>query len=121
MTTVSAPTQDELEAAIGKRVHDLIWDRRTTNVAVARAIGITSSVMSKKLRGESAWSARQVKRAAAYLGVTAGYLYGETGRPVPSEGTGRVIGLPTDPNVNFGWSKQHPSGSTDVMSFKRVA
>lgn len=47
----------------------------------ATAIGISGSVLSKKLRGESAWSAAQVAAAARFLGVAPGRLFEQATAP----------------------------------------
>lgn len=85
-TQPAAVSGSTTDAKIGERVHQLIWRQRRTQSAVAIAIGVTGSVLSKKLRGDSAWSATQVQAAAAALGVSVGSLYGEVTVP------------PTDPS-----------------------
>lgn len=45
--------------------------------AVAEAIGLSRSALSKRLSGTQSLSAVDVERIAAVLGVSVGYLYGE--------------------------------------------
>jgi transcriptional regulator with XRE-family HTH domain len=65
----------EVDEAIGFNVHALLYRRKASQKQLALALGITPSVLSKKLRGDSAWSARQVSVAANYLDVEPGRLF----------------------------------------------
>lgn len=78
----------DVDTQIGRRVHQLLWDRHITQTDFGRMIGMDQSSVAKRLRGKLGWSAAQVKTAAAVLHTTVGDLYGETGTP----------DLPTDPN-----------------------
>lgn len=75
---MTATIRPNVDAVIGKNVHDLLWQRRMRQRPLANAIGLSASVLSKKLRGESEWSATQVAQVAAVLGVSPGALYAET-------------------------------------------
>jgi hypothetical protein len=77
MTSASKHVSD-VDFEIGRRIHTLLWDQRRRQTSLALALGLTPSVLSKKLRGESAWSARQVAIAASELGVSVGDLYGDS-------------------------------------------
>lgn len=65
----------DVDEAIGLNVHALLYRRKASQKQLALALGITPSVLSKKLRGESSWSARQVAVTAGYLGVDPGKLF----------------------------------------------
>lgn len=77
---LSAPAEnnDNLEAQIGRRVHQLMWDRSITQTAFANVIGMDQSSVAKRLRGKLGWSASHVKQAADVLRTSVAYLYGET-------------------------------------------
>lgn len=104
MTTVSIEV-DRLDAEIGERVHMLMFRRRVTGRALAGGIGVTPSVLSKKLRGTSAWSARQVADAAGVLRVSVSELYGE----VPSTGP-----TPEQPTSKRKVAGSNPAGGSLV-------
>lgn len=63
------------DARIGQNVHNMLWARRIMQKDLAAELLVTSSVLSKKLRGSSGWSAVQVEVAANFLGVDVGTLY----------------------------------------------
>lgn len=71
----------DLDREIGKRVHQLMWDRQITQTAFAAVIGMDQSSVAKRLRGKLGWSAAQVKQAANALHTSVAYLYGETSSP----------------------------------------
>ena len=71
----------DLDREIGKRVHQLMWDRQITQTAFAMVIGMDQSSVAKRLRGKLGWSATQVKQAAGALNTSVAYLYGETANP----------------------------------------
>ena len=73
-------------AAIGERVHRMLWRHKVTNTAASKAIGIDQSALSKKLRGERPWYAHELVGIAQLLNSTVGYLYGETNNPHPAGG-----------------------------------
>jgi len=70
-----------MDAEIGRRVHMRMFDRRITGVALARALNVDQSGLSKRLRGERVWSAENLRDAAATLETTIAYLTGEVGDP----------------------------------------
>lgn len=78
MTVAGNLTLDnDIDQTIGFNVHGLLYRRRNSQTQLALALGITPSVLSKKLRGESSWSAKQVAVTAAFLNVEPGRLYAE--------------------------------------------
>lgn len=73
MTAVAAPT-DGVDERIGSVVHQLMWEKRITQRAMADVLGIQQSAMSRKLRGARPWLATEVAQVARVLGVTVGDL-----------------------------------------------
>lgn len=67
-----------VDAEIGRRVHQLMWDRGMRQTQMATAIGMDQSSVAKRLRGKLGWSATMLIRTAAVLDTTVGYLVGET-------------------------------------------
>ena len=78
MTTATA----NMDAVIGRRVHQLMWDRKITQTALAKKIGVHQTALSKKLRGERGWSADELMLVASGLHITVGVLFGETDAPL---------------------------------------
>lgn len=69
-------TTESLDAAIGERVHQLMWRQRVTVTTLARALGVSQPTLSRKLRGERPWYAGEISAAADYLAVPVGDLFG---------------------------------------------
>lgn len=86
----------DLDAEIGRRVHQLMWDRKITQTEFGQIIGMDQSSVAKRFRGKLGWSATQVKAAASALDCSVAYLYGETSSTAPIDpvGPGRIE-LPT--------------------------
>ena len=82
----------------------MMWDRRITQTALGRAIGIDQSNLGKRLRGERGWSLDDLQAVARALGTTMGYLLGEN-----DEGPGGGAPRPSSlPGLD---SNQEPAGS----------
>lgn len=71
----------EADAAVGRRVHMLMWDHHVSQTTLAAELGIEQSGLSKKLRGKRPWSLTEVITVARELGTTVAYLVGEAGDP----------------------------------------
>lgn len=69
------------DQTIGYNVHELLFKARATQNALAVAMGLEPSVLSKKLRGNSTWSGRHIRIAAEFLGVDPGRLFREVTLP----------------------------------------
>jgi hypothetical protein len=78
-TSVIAPI--DVDVQIGRRVHQLLWDRHITQTDFGRMVGMDQSSVAKRLRGKLGWSAAQVKAAALVLNASISDLYGETDEP----------------------------------------
>ena len=68
----SVDTAEEVwtvDAIIGTNVHNILWRRRIVQREFARNLRISDSVLSKRLRGQSAWSAQDLVDVANLLGV----------------------------------------------------
>ena len=64
---------------IGANVHELMWRGRIKPGDMCAAMGVARSSLNRKLRGEVAWSARDIDAAARILGVDPGRLFSVAG------------------------------------------
>lgn len=71
----SLAEHDSLDAAIGERVHTLMWRHRFTQLDFAARIGVTQPTLSRKLRGDRPWAAGEIAAAAEALDVSVEYLF----------------------------------------------
>jgi hypothetical protein len=69
--------QDPVDAEIGERLHTWMWRNRVPQTGFADVLGISQQSLGRKLRGDSAWTAGELHRAAVALGVSVGWLFGE--------------------------------------------
>lgn len=83
--TPAADTERPTDAAIGLRVHLIMWERRITQLELGEAIGMDQSSLGKRLRGDRGWTPDQVVAVARALGTTVAYLFGETSELTPTE------------------------------------
>lgn len=65
-------------AEIGRRAHQLMWDRKMTQTEFGDRTGMDQSSVAKRFRGKLGWSAIHLLDAAEVLETTVGYLVGET-------------------------------------------
>lgn len=65
----------DVDATIGHNVFELMFVRRIKQNRMSQALGISTSVMGKKLRGETTWTAGQIQAAAECLDVHPGRLF----------------------------------------------
>ena len=95
--TISPATRqlESFDSFIGRRVHQLMWDRGLTQTAVAPDLGMTQSALARRLRGKLGWSSDQIADAARFFGVSVAYLFGEMDTPTPAGTTG---GADWEPN-----------------------
>lgn len=77
---------ESLDIITGRRIHQLLWDRRLKQTQLAELLGMQQSGVGKKLRGERAWSLDELHTIASAFGTTVAYLIGESDVSVPPEG-----------------------------------
>lgn len=70
--------QDPVDAEIGERLHTWMWRNRVPQTGFADVLGISQQSLGRKLRGDSAWSAGELRRAGLVLRVSVGWFFGET-------------------------------------------
>ncbi|MCU1441083.1 MAG: two-component system sensor protein [Rhodoglobus sp.] len=78
-THISPDSADALDwdAIVGRRVFHIMWDKKITQTALGRSVGIDQSSLGKRLRGERGWSLSDLKVVAAAIGTTAEELLRE--------------------------------------------
>jgi transcriptional regulator with XRE-family HTH domain len=59
-----------VDAAIGERVHTLMWRGKVPQTELAAELGIDQSALSRRLRGRTAWKATELLYIAERLNVT---------------------------------------------------
>lgn len=101
-TIISDDRAESLDVAVGRRVHMLMWEKRVTQTALGRSIGLDQSGLGKRLRGERGWSLDDLRDVADELGTTIAYLVGETEEAPTPKGGGHTL-----PDLD---SNQEPAG-----------
>ncbi len=91
MTATTGVGPRNADAAIGERIHQLMWRSRVSQVELARQIGITQPGLSKKLRGERPWYVGELIEAAKLLGTSVSWLFGEASPPDPQVPGGEMV------------------------------
>ena len=64
-----------IDKVIGGNVHQLMWERHVRHQELYAAMGLSRSSLTKKMRGEVAWSASDIAKAAEVLDVDPGRLF----------------------------------------------
>lgn len=67
-----------LNAQIGRRVHERMVAAGMTQGQLAAAMGLTQAAVSRKMAGERPWFPADLEAAARVLGMTVGELFGES-------------------------------------------
>ena len=57
------------DAKVGRRVHQLMWDRHLTNRALAARLGLDESALSRKMRGGRKWTVDELLDLSAIFDV----------------------------------------------------
>ncbi|WP_084485867.1 helix-turn-helix domain-containing protein [Humibacter albus] len=70
----------------GERVAALMWRQKLSQRRLGLAIGVDPALLGKKLRGGRPWYLHEAKALAELLGVSLGYLMGETDEETPAHG-----------------------------------
>lgn len=73
----SHPVPANVETQIGERVHQLMWRRRVLQKELGEHMGISQTTISKKLRGERAFSNAELIAVARFFNVSVATLFGE--------------------------------------------
>jgi hypothetical protein len=95
----------DTDTVIGHNVHQLLWERRVEQKTLYNAMGMSRSSLAKKMRGEVAWSAADIRTAADVPGVDPGELF----RPPPQ----RMAARPAP--VTSGNQAQGPAAGTGYL------
>ena len=64
-----------VDEVIGANVHDLLWRKHLKQRALYEAMGLSRESLARKMRGDTAWLARDIEVAARVLGVEPGSLF----------------------------------------------
>jgi hypothetical protein len=91
------------DAYVGRRVHQLLWDKKITQTAFGDRVGWDQSTVAKRLRGKLGWGLGHLVVAARELDTTVAYLVGETDAvgpeglepPASSVKSGKLLQFPT--------------------------
>ncbi len=70
-----------LDYEVSRRVNMLMWDRKMTQTALGKRLGVGQSTFSKKVRGELGWSVADLVAVSHVLQTTVAYLVGESDDP----------------------------------------
>lgn len=100
MRTAARATNAAYNEALGMTVNQLLFERRMTRKELGAYFGVTSSVITRKLRGQVSWSAEELSLMASLFGLSldsfapvrsedgawapAAYVPGTSKAPVPS-------------------------------------
>jgi len=79
--SITQAQRGNLDYEVSRRVNMLMWERKTTQVKLAKQLGVGQSGLSKKVRGDVGWSVADLVAVSAALGTTVAYLVGETDEP----------------------------------------
>jgi transcriptional regulator with XRE-family HTH domain len=71
------------DAAIGARIHQLMFLRGVTQVKLAARLGVAQTTVSKKVRGSVGWSTDDLLVVSDTLKTSIAYLFGESEDPRP--------------------------------------
>ncbi|QFG10055.1 immunity repressor [Mycobacterium phage IdentityCrisis] len=82
-------------AAIGERVHTLMWRSGRTQKQLAAVLNVNQGSISNRLRGKTEWSAIDIAVTAAWLGVEPAELMPEVELLPDDGGDGGAAGAPT--------------------------
>jgi len=89
--TRRTPSRD-LDAELGRRAHMMMWDRRLSIKQLSVRLGVDSTGLSKKLKGERGWALAEIVAIADALDTTVAYLVGEAESPRPGGPDGGSVG-----------------------------
>ena len=96
-TTPVSSDRPQADAAFGRAVHMVMYDKRMTQAKVATALGIHQTALSKKLRGERPWSLSEMVAVADLLRVDLRDLLGHMWTSPGTPASGPRVAAPTNP------------------------
>ena len=70
-----------MTGSVNERINDLIIERKTTQVKLAKAIGVSEATMSRYVKGTTAIPCDVLLKIARYFQVTTDFLLGATNIP----------------------------------------
>ena len=70
MRTAARATNAAYNEALGMTVNQLLFERRMTRKELGAYFGVTSSVITRKLRGQVSWSAEELSLMASLFGLS---------------------------------------------------
>lgn len=82
--------------AVGRAVHQVLWDRRLRQIDLCDALGLSRQSVSQKLRGERPWSVDELLATARYLEVPVTELLPrlDSNQEPAGQRWGRVVAFP---------------------------
>lgn len=69
MTAMTEGPTDDLGREVGERIHAVMWRQKMSQTRLAPMLGLSQSVLSRKIRGDVPWWLAEVFTAAQVLGV----------------------------------------------------
>ena len=73
--------REYMTGSVNERINDLIIERKTTQVKLAKAIGVSEATMSRYVKGTTAIPCDVLLKIARYFQVTTDFLLGATNIP----------------------------------------
>ena len=70
MRTAARATNAAYNEALGMTVNQLLFEYRMTRKELGTYFGVTSSVITRKLRGQVSWSAEELSLMASLFGLS---------------------------------------------------
>ena len=70
MRTAARATNAAYNEALGMTVNQLLFEHRMTRKELGTYFGVTSSVITRKLRGQVSWSAEELSLMASLFGLS---------------------------------------------------
>jgi transcriptional regulator with XRE-family HTH domain len=89
-----ATNRPDADKALGRAIHQAMWDQHITQLRLAEALGIDQSALSKKLRGLRPWLFAEFISCADLLGLDArdllSQMWGPHDAPTPTISPGNI-------------------------------
>ena len=82
-----------MTGSVNERINDLIIERKTTQVKLAKAIGVSEATMSRYVKGTTAIPCDVLLKIARYFQVTTDFLLGATNIPYKTNYDSDRLGL----------------------------